>query len=223
MLTRANKPVPSRPKYPTEKEALATHTVPFTDFIKEMLVNAQLIDEIHPLTPLKVVECLPCSIAEALTSTYPDMILDAVVGFRLMVVAKMLSTPELTKEMFRDDLLQKLAKVNGCWPALLDITKGSRDIGDHLIRLALWNSFYNYDFEITGDHLAAYKFAALYKDDINYFFHYDLKRCVLSYGPNDKVSITKETLEHITTEIMLRGRCETFPVNVEKGPAVVFS
>lgn len=113
MLTRANKPVSFRPRYPTEKEALATHTVPFTDFIKEMLVNAQLTDEIHPLTPLKVMESLPCPIAEALTSTYPDMILDAVVGFRLMGVAKMMSTPELTKEMFRDDLYKNLQKLMG--------------------------------------------------------------------------------------------------------------
>lgn len=223
MLTRANKPVSFRPRYPTEKEALATHTVSFTDFIKEMLVSPQFENNQHSLKSVEVTHGLSCPITEALTATYPDMLPEVVMGFRVMGVAKILNTPGLTREEFRDDLMQKLAKVSGCWPALFDITKARSDIYYHNVRQALWNTFYNYNFEITGDYRAAYKFVALYKDEINHFFHYDLKRCVLSYGPTDTVTVPKEAMEYIKTEIMLHGKCDTFPVNVKEGPAIAFS
>lgn len=222
MLTRANKPVLSRPRYPTEKEALAMHTEPFSDFIKEMLVNPQSTSRPPRLVRLVGGENLPCTITDSLKAAYPGMLPEVIIGFRMAGLAEVLTKPGMTMDKFRDNLMEKLAKVNGCWPAVLDIGKLNAHFQPHQIRVALWLVLYNHNFELTGDYQAAYKFAELYKEEIDQFC-YSFKLRASSYGRNDTVSISREMLGHIKSEILTYGECTVYSVDVKPGPAVVLS
>lgn len=222
MLTRANKPVSSRPTYPTEKEALAMHTEPFSDFIKEMLVNTQSTPRSPRLVRLVGGENLPCTITDAIKAVYPDMLPEVIARFRMAGLAEVLTTPGMTMDKFRDKLMIKLAEVNGCWPAILETGKLNARFEWHQIRVALWVGIYDHNFELTGDHQAAYKFAELYKDEIDRFC-YDFKARASNHGKNDTASISRETFEYVKSEILTHGTCKTYSVEIHRGPTVVLS
>lgn len=243
MLTRAketNKPARRSP-YPTEKEALAMHTEPFKGLIEETLMSIQSQNRVRrhieqgghvspDLTasrPPRLVRSVgegvfPCPVRDALKSKYPDMLSDAVLGFRLHGLSKCLESADVTMETFSQDLMKRLAKVDGCWPALLDHDKADGTFQYHQLRTALWLHFYNYSFEMTRDYKAAYKFVELYKDEIDRFV-LGFKLRASKYGPNDTVSVTAETLDHIRSEILMHGECMVYPIEVVKKPSVVLS
>lgn len=227
MLTRAKQTTtPARRSiYPTEKEALAMHTEPFKALIEETLVSIQ--DKLTKTSGPRLVrfvggEELPCPVRKALNDKYPDMLAEAVLGFRMHGLSMCLKSEGTTMESFSQDLMKRLAKVDGCWPALLDHNKVNDTLQFHQVRAGLWLRFYNYSFEMTGDYKTAYKFVELYKDEIDRFVS-SFRLRVCSYGPNDTVSITAEVLDHIRSEILTYGYCDVYPVEVVTGPAVALS
>lgn len=144
----------------------------------------------------------PCEVRSAL-KPYPSIHDDVIQRIRLLGLAKVLTQPGYTMEMYAAEISTILKGNGGNWIELIFDTKSVDKIYQHQVRLFLYQAVYHYNLKITQEPLFAFRNTVEYSEEIDSFV--DSFGCVDETQCNRLVFTTETALCQVARQLVETG------------------